>query len=307
LVIQINGERIDFALEGEKTLGEVVRGLQAWMDGRQLVLTSLSLDEQELLDRPEASWQGIPVREVGTLCLGVKQATEVGCANLETAGEYLDLMQQALQERDAGLLEQLLRDFPLLTESLSRNPAFPEAAGDLLARLDRQVRGRPAGELLGGQLQETGAILGDLRRSVGDLLLEAQDPPAALRRAAGELERTIRELGEVSLLLQTGKDRQAMESIVRFSDLFRRLIRIFSRLQERGQMDLERLEVEGKDLKAFTTELNGILRELVQAFQNQDSVLLGDLLEYEVAPRLDGLRRFVEGRLVQGWDIQGMP
>ena len=49
------------------------------------------------------------------------------------------------------------------------------------------------------------------------------------------------------------------------------------------------VRIDGKDLRAFYNELNGFLREVTTAFEEVDSVLIGDLLEYEVGPRIDAL------------------
>ena len=47
-------------------------------------------------------------------------------------------------------------------------------------------------------------------------------------------------------------------------------------------------------LERFFSDLNRILTELIEAFEAKDSVLIGDLLEYEVTPRLEGLERLTE-------------
>ena len=47
-------------------------------------------------------------------------------------------------------------------------------------------------------------------------------------------------------------------------------------------------------LQDFYQELNGILTELLEAFDAKDSVLIGDLMEYEVAPRLEQLQTFLQ-------------
>jgi hypothetical protein len=87
----------------------------------------------------------------------------------------------------------------------------------------------------------------------------------------------IGSVSEVSLLLQTGKDRQAMDRIIRFSEVTQRLLDIVPFLPK----DDERH-------KLFE-ELNPVLRQLLEAFDSKDLVLIGDLFEYEVAPRLTGL------------------
>jgi hypothetical protein len=73
-----------------------------------------------------------------------------------------------------------------------------------------------------------------------------------------------------------------MEAVVRFSELSQRLLAQLGRLRVP--------EVGGREPREFFAELNRVLGELLSAFQARDTVLIGDLLEYEVAPRLRQLR-----------------
>ncbi len=47
------------------------------------------------------------------------------------------------------------------------------------------------------------------------------------------------------------------------------------------------LQINGVSLENMHTELNGFLEEAAQALESRDCVLLGDLLEYELAPRAE--------------------
>jgi len=73
-----------------------------------------------------------------------------------------------------------------------------------------------------------------------------------------------------------------MEAVVRFSELSQRLLR---HLRSRGVP-----AVGGRESREFFTDLNRVLGELLSAFQAHDTVLIGDLLEYEIAPRLRQLQ-----------------
>ena len=57
--------------------------------------------------------------------------------------------------------------------------------------------------------------------------------------------------------------------------------------------------IDGRTLPAFCRELNAVLGELIEAFQARDSVLIGDLMEYEMAPRLQTLRAFLNEHAVR--------
>jgi hypothetical protein len=94
-------------------------------------------------------------------------------------------------------------------------------------------------------------------------------------------------LENVPVLLQSGKDREAMQSVLSYTELVLKAIRILSRKNE-GQEARE----------AFCREFNGILNELTGAFEARDSVLIGDLFEYEIAPRTDRLAELLAGECV---------
>ena len=137
-------------------------------------------------------------------------------------------------------------------------------------------------------------LIGRVEAQVALRLREITNPREALRLLLQDLNRSIKEIGEVAVLLQTGKDRQAMETITRFSELSQCLVRIFSSLKLTPENNDK---IGGKSFDAFFTELNLMLEELLAAFKHQDSVLIGDLLEYEIAPRLEELKDFTEGSI----------
>jgi hypothetical protein len=116
-------------------------------------------------------------------------------------------------------------------------------------------------------------------------LQELQDPKAALKTLSGALAVCIEDVSEISILLQTGKDRQAMDTIVRFSELSQSLVRLVASIFP---------DNSNEDLETFYEELNGVLSELLEAFDAKDSVLIGDLMEYEIAPRLERLRKLLQ-------------
>jgi len=75
---------------------------------------------------------------------------------------------------------------------------------------------------------------------------------------------------------------------------FERLATIWGVIKERElmianamEMPLEELTVAGQPVKQFHDDLNGYLLEAMDALKSRDSVLLGDLLEYELAPRAE--------------------
>jgi hypothetical protein len=76
-----------------------------------------------------------------------------------------------------------------------------------------------------------------------------------------------------------------MDTIVRFSELSQTLVRLVASIFP---------DNSNEKLQAFYQDLNSVLSELLEAFAAKDSVLIGDLMEYEIAPRLEQLRTFLQ-------------
>ncbi len=112
-------------------------------------------------------------------------------------------------------------------------------------------------------------------RSLGDLHLAIAEQLERLRPMAARL-------AEVPLQLSTGRDREAMAAVCGLSDAMGALLPLVALLpREAAREELFR-------------DLNAVLRDLVAALEARDTVLTGDLAEYEVAPRLEGLVALLE-------------
>jgi len=277
LEIRVNGEPLSFSLEDEQTLGEVVSGLERWLEASQLVVCGLRCGDRELLDLPASEWSDTPHAKVERLEVTARHASELRLANLATLLEYLQTVRGFASAPEARLVEELRRGWPLFLESLKRH--FSEAElGAGLAGLAALADGADLAGLAPESLRGIEAAAAGLAQRIEARLRELEDPRAALRGLSGELEAAAAGVSEVSLLLATGRDRQAMEAIVRFSEQSQRLLGLLGPASAPPLGDLAP--------RAFFEELNRVLRELVSALEAHDTVLIGDLLEYEVAPRL---------------------
>jgi hypothetical protein len=132
---------------------------------------------------------------------------------------------------------------------------------------------------------EISAQVDRLRSIFGERLAELVSPAREMRTAGSLFEERAPELAELPVLLQTGKEDQAMKTMLFFIELFNKVIRIIPELRRRG-VDTDSISVGGKDMPKFFGAINDVLRELTEAFEHKDAVLIGDLAEYEVLPRM---------------------
>jgi hypothetical protein len=70
-----------------------------------------------------------------------------------------------------------------------------------------------------------------------------------------------------------------------FSALAEKLFRLFNLLNREGLFS-ENITVGGESVAEYIGKFDSTLKDLIQAYGDQDTVLVGDLAEYELAPRL---------------------
>ncbi len=286
--IRINDQKIDFRLEDEDTLGEVVHGLEEWLKGTDSIVTSVRHGQKDLYTAPEGEWESTPVEQIDLLDVTVQRWRELRISNLETVHEFFRLLLQALTDDDYDRMQELLDGYELVHESLK----VLFCAHTDFQELDALLRGPTVVGVKGWPLETRARVQSLVERtdaSVVSFMSETKDPVAALAKLRNALKGSITEISEVSVLLQTGKDRQAMEHVIRFSDRVQSLLRVLGSLGDSLAIDFESLTIADNSTRDFFASLIAMLRELLQAFQANDSVLIGDLLEYEIAPRLEAL------------------
>jgi len=192
-------------------------------------------------------------------------------------------------------LDELLSGLPQTMEGFAANPFLPPGS-DVEKRfralwLPAPDASRPlsAADVRAWppeRAREAAAVIQDLRTRVQKRIEDSTHPRETLARGARMLKESLDGLREVSVLLQTGKDKAAMGILIGFTDAAQSLI------------DILPFCAPDPDRARALTELIPVLRELVTAFDSRDSVLIGDLLEYEVAPRIERLAPLLE-RAVQ--------
>ena len=190
--------------------------------------------------------------------------------------------------RPAGpTLEELLSNLPETVDGIRRTLSFLRGG-----RVWSGLRGTFAGQgsahdapLVRRSSERTPPIWSrSLRGELSRRIADAAQPREALARRMSDLRARVAQLPEVSVLLQTGKDKAAMEIVIGFTDTVQSLLALVPFLPP----DAER----GRTV----AELTPVLRDLVAAFDAKDSVLIGDLLEYEIAPRVERLMPLLEQR-----------
>ncbi|MDR2766776.1 MAG: hypothetical protein LBB82_00455 [Treponema sp.] len=269
--VTINGQKADIILESETTLGEVMSGLDEWLQGSGQYLSGLSVDGK--------SYGSASLDEAFTLPLSGIETLDV------ITSSWTQLMFDLLGELRHNL--ERYDNAPEAEQKAFRENWEKSAASSFLGKNDPYLHGAVL-KVLSGAASPLLPLIDERIREIRDPSREAANLNPLIIEIAGRME-------DLNLDVQTGKDARAAETITLFSGLTEKIYRMLFIFKQYG-CDTETPVLPRPDgiegqvkLRAYMDEFGAALRELVNAYENRDIVLAGDLAEYELAPRITAL------------------
>jgi hypothetical protein len=262
--ISINGRAADITLETEKTIGEFLSGMDRWLEGTGSRLSGLLIDGQTI-DAPGMDEAfGRELDGIGSMDIIVSSWGELAAEALLTLMEICDAWETLPFERreEAGKQWETGAGAAFLASEIP----------DMYDFARRSLTGE-------------GLSPEDLKLLITERLMELKDPREEIGRAESLVSAIAGRLEDLPLDIQTGKDGRAAETMQLFSRTAEKLFRLLFILKGSG-LSAENLIIDNRNAKDFMAEFNSALRELNAAYENRDAVLIGDLAEYELAPRL---------------------
>jgi hypothetical protein len=261
--ISINGSPADITLETEKTVGGILSGIDHWLEGTGSRLSGLLIDGRKIDSGGLAEAFGRGLEGIDRLDIMVSSWGELAAEALLTLKEICDAW---------GTL-------PFAGREETRKQWEVSAAAAFLAAEITDVYDFARRSLAGEGLSPE-----DLSLLLTERLLELEDPREEINRAEGLVSAIAGRLEDLPLDIQTGKDARAAETMQLFSRTAEKLFRLLFILKSSG-LSPDTLIIDDKNAKEFMIEFNSALKELNAAYENKDAVLVGDLAEYEMAPR----------------------
>ena len=280
--IRVNGLDADMQPETEKTVGEVLAAMESWLTGSGHRLSGLCIDgETANLETIEESFN----REIDTI-----HTLDISTSSLtELIAESLFNIIEDVKTYEAASFEQRIPFAANWKESPTAR-LLAEQSPDLYDWAMNTFSGEGSGTQILHSLAE-------------ERLRELQNPINEMETAKPLVAEVCTRLEELPLDMQTGKDARAAETVNFFSGIAEKVFRIYSILKIEG-FPVGDIKVENMAIKAYIDEFNAVLQELLTAYEQRDTVLVGDLAEYEMAPRLRNLHATLLDAIVQKRSLQ---
>jgi hypothetical protein len=278
----VNGAPLEHALEDSGSLGELLASADNLLDKSGSVIVSLKIDGEDVDADGYARFAERPIASVSSVEIRAEDAGVIRVRAIETLLELLAIAKRSSEDGASG-------DWPgLRAGAQDMRDAFAGlfAADELsFVQLFVDILERAGDEPDRVSRVELSAQADRFLSVFRERLAELRSPAAEMRAAAALFDERALELAELPVLLQTGKEDQAMKAVLYFIEIFNKVIRIIPELRRSG-VDTASISVGGSNMAEFYGALNDVLRELTDAFEHKDAVLIGDLAEYEVLPRM---------------------
>ena len=115
--------------------------------------------------------------------------------------------------------------------------------------------------------------------ALNDIILSFKDLCPRMEALCGKLS-------EMPVLLQQSKEQESSEIIKEFADIFDILCHLIT-LSTLFQESFKNKLIEGETLSEFLQNFSPLLTDFENSLKSKDSILTGDLAEYEIKPRLE--------------------
>jgi hypothetical protein len=272
--IFINDQPAGITLESEKTLGEVLAGIEAWLGGSENRISGLRVNGSIITGELVAAVFEQDLKDIERLDITISTLPQLALEALHHSQEDLRAYENSSFEDRHGIQDGW--------ETSAAAHFLYEQIPDIYALLQKAFSGE--------------VLLAEMQTLLDERIRELVDPRTEFHQTSTVISSIAARLEELPLDIQTGKNRRAAETVHRFSHTAEKLFRLLKLLHVQG-LALETLSIDTLPFYTFIGEFSAALKELLAAYAAQDVVLVGDVAEYELSPRLLKLYTAVKDEL----------
>jgi len=262
--IRINNQPLDVRLEKEKTIGEVLSALEQWLTNSGHILCGLSIDGE---------------------AVKVSQIEEAFKKEIDSVKD-IDIQTNSIAQLSASSLVTLLEDIKEYENlDFGKKAEFydnwKETASGRFIELENQDIFALCGITFSNGAMDTAS----LASVTEERLREVTEPVKEFANIDPVLDEICLKLVDLPLDIQTGKDKKAAQTIQLFTAVTEKIFRVYYQIETQGFFDEKKTEKKEQIITQIT-EFTDVLKELLDAYEKNDSVLVGDLAEYEASVKI---------------------
>jgi len=329
--ILIQGSKLEFTLEKENNILEVLESLEDWLVENYKVIEEIKIDGSPVLPTEKKILEDTLISNTKLLEIKTNDHEEHAIKSLIEIKNYLLRLLNELNKDENSFLnnekkDELIEGLKWIKEALINVCRILNVNANLLFHLDSP---------LSDTLSKTNVVIVELetykfnpevfKEIIKNKLKNNLDKlieyfPKILSKSffhfSNSSEFEIKNINEnlvdvistidafkpiipsIGTNLQTGKEFDAYISIKNVISMMENLVYHLQKTESLLQMKYSQLIIDGRCVDDVNKDFNKILMQLSEAFAHNDIVLLSDLLEYELLGNLEIYRRIFEELIV---------
>jgi cell division protein ZapA (FtsZ GTPase activity inhibitor) len=315
--IQINGHPVEFVLEKEKNLKDVVQSISQWARERELIFSEVWADDVRY------AVDNVPEKAIDDLkrinCVILSRADLVAdsiCEATEYCGrliEYIDKLQKSSEVAD-GDIEKIVLGLNWLVEVTEKVLELLGISAEAIKYRDKNAvqffkELRNVGNTLQNTEQDYGTILLERKNDLSDfrdflrviflsnemrrVIITSIDTPDTVAGMLAQILNDIpgqkQNLENAAASYHAGKDSEGSAGVESFIDFIYRYFRVCYQINPVFNIDPAHVSVGGVPLNEKNAAINELLNQMILCLENNDIIGLTDVLEYELVPALDDI------------------
>ena len=321
--VQINSYPINFELEGEKSVRDVVASVSQWARERNLIFVETEIDQERYdidsipeLEIDKVSLINCFVQSKSDLVLN---SIDEGILYCERVLDFLDDEDETRQEleglsRGVDWLLELTQSVLMLLEIDPERARFMDGSmqdfiGSMATLLDSLKTDEKDVMYYLKKNRFLFEECRDLLRALffsnemKSLIVKSIDSPdiliESLREIRKGLPEQIEKIGNIVSSYQSGMDGEASELLTGFIDFLYRYVRTCHQLIPVFGIDISAVYVDGVSLEEKNGTIYAFLNDIVAAMENNDIISVTDILEYEIKPAFGNVDQYIDAVVSQ--------
>lgn len=286
--IYINGEKISAMLESEKTAFDVVESFSVLLNKDDIVVTSAEVDGTTFY-MGDPKLNQINVSDVGQIRIEALKKEDLISDLLDECKRILINISHDLKENAFDHTKEFIELFHWIIETIqtiNKLSFFNMVEVKLLTSTISQIMDYlKSNERENAKIESLAGIIESMIGYLEAIQLKiSSNFSISSQELVESIDGSLTLLPEISEAFQVGKDKEAFDKINRIIHMLE-LCCIYLRKNLSSLTSNEKDEIDN-----LYEEINSLLTQIVEAFENGDAVLLGDLLEYELPDKLENYK-----------------
>ena len=320
--IFINGKELSATLENEKNAYEVLKPVEEWCNSNSFLINRVLIDEKESSPYIDEEYKAIPIENIKKIDIEALSHSEYYLSSIMSIIEYIENISKTdsatLSEKDIEALKDgifwILDSIPraiflcnmnLETHGVIHILKMLEVKLERLNALtDNEEYDNYSDKVKEFFQDDLKPFLNDKVIPTMNFVLEDAKINAIIIFAndinknnalykIGTLPKfqpfIIEILDEVVDKLQTGKDKEAFIYAEKFSHIVGLAFSILSKVAEICSIDYSNIKMDNISLLDSINDFNAMMKNLLDAFSNEDYISIADLLEYEIKEKIENI------------------